>query len=306
MPTQWLSAITMDWFLLWFEGWHCSGAVLNRAGALVTMTERAEDKKPGAWSRSVHFSGSRILVWTFAPIVLLFIIVTPFHKGEWSAQSVILVVGVDALGILLLLALYNPKRFHRAGRAATGLVFLAFLAYLIDEIASGHSWHFGPRSEPSPVNALLGLVVFGVPCLRYTLVGRFGRKIVASDIDHWLTVACPHCGEEFKHHRRAMFGCTVASEKNRLRLTDFLAKLKDHHWQGAAAFSDFDAVESDVLAYAVKCGSVGVICIVRSPFELYENNELCCSENVSSEDVAEIEKLIAPTSWQGGAKDATE
>jgi len=126
--------------------------------------------------RDVLFSGSRFLFWLLAPLLLAFTVLTAVFRPRWSVGSAAAIGGLDLLAVLMILALYNPKRFQWAGRAATGLVFLAFLVYLVDEIGSGHSWHFGPHSEPSPLNALLGLLIIGVPCLRYTLVGRFGRK----------------------------------------------------------------------------------------------------------------------------------
>jgi hypothetical protein len=60
------------------------------------------------------------------------------------------------------------------GRGVTGIVFVAFLAYLADEVRSGKPWRFGSRGEETPLDALLGLIIIGLPCLRYTLVGRFG------------------------------------------------------------------------------------------------------------------------------------
>jgi hypothetical protein len=217
------------------------------------------------------FSGNRIIVWVLAPIVILFIVLTPFRQGEWSAGSVILLVGIDALGVLLLLALYKPERFYWAGRAATGLVFLAFAGYLIDEVTSGGSWHFGPRSEPSSSDALLGLLVFGVPCLRYTLVGRFGSKTQVQskemETHRWLTGQCSQCPTPFPEHDWAGFASTVASERNRERLIDFFEKVKEEHdWCAVAKFQDYDATQNDMLVFAVRCDSGGFVFIVRSPF----------------------------------------
>ena len=80
---------------------------------------------------------------------------------------------LDVLVLLLILGLYDPKRFWRAAQGATGIVFLAYLA---DEVASGKPWTPGPRTEDTPLNALRGLVVIGVPCLIYTIRGTFGKK----------------------------------------------------------------------------------------------------------------------------------
>jgi hypothetical protein len=61
-------------------------------------------------------------------------------------------------------------------RAVTALVFPFFLMYLADEIRSGKPWRRSPRYRESPLNALIGLLTIGLPCLRYTLIGRFGRE----------------------------------------------------------------------------------------------------------------------------------
>jgi hypothetical protein len=238
---------------------------------------------------------------------LLFIILTAVSTAKWSTQSIILVVGLDLLAVLLILALYSQKRFHWAGRAATSLVFLAFLAYLIDEIASGHSWHFGPRSEPSPLNALLGLVTIGLPCLRYTLLGRFGGKVETTSrtTNPWVTGPCSQCPKPLAEHDWAMFASTVASEKNMTRLTEFFEKIRTHDWHGVATFTEFDATENDVVAYAVRCESGGFVAVVRSPFELYENDELYLRENVSATEMPVIESLIPATSWHAGEPSKT-
>jgi len=251
----------------------------------------------------VLFGGGRFIFWTLAPVVLLFIIVTAVFHQPSSAQSTLVLVGVDVLGVLLVLALYNPKRFHSAGRAATALVFLAYLLYLIDEIASGHSWHFGPRSESSPLNALLGLVIIGIPCLRYTFLGRFGSKSQTcreEDLNPWLKVQCDQCSTPFSDHVRAMFASTVASEKNKARLIEFFEKVKAHDWRSVAGFTDFDATENDVLAFAVRCVSGGFVLVVRSPYELWEEDQLYLSEPVTAAEMSELESLIPATAWNVG------
>jgi hypothetical protein len=206
----------------------------------------------------------------------------------------------------MIFALYNPKRFHWAGRGATGVVFLAFLAYLIDEIASGHSWHFGHHSEPSPLNALLGILIIGVPCLRYTLIGRFGRKPEGTTMNRWLIGPCGQCPKPLTEHDWAMFASTAASERNKPRLTQFFERVKEHDWRSVATFMDFDATENDVLVYVVRCVSGGFVAVVRSPFELYESEELYLRETVTAAEIAVIESLIPSTSWHVGTPSRTE
>jgi hypothetical protein len=130
------------------------------------------------------FGGSRLLFWTLAPLLILIVVLLGFYPANRSTQATVVAIGVDSLVVLLILAMYDPKTFHWAGRAAMGLVFLVFLWYLIYEIDCGQPWRLVPHSEPSPVNALLGLLIIGLPCLHYMLYGRFGRKRKAERDDH--------------------------------------------------------------------------------------------------------------------------
>lgn len=256
----------------------------------------------------VLFGGSRFIFWILTPVLLLFLILSPFLSDHWSVESVILVAGLDVLAVLLILALYNAERFHWAGRAATGLVFLAYLAYLVDEIASGHSWRFGPHSEPTPLNALLGLLIIGVPCLRYTLLGRFGRKAEIHTEDttmhRWLTGQCNQCPKPLAEHDWAGFASTVASEQNKGRLTDFFNKVKEHDWRSVATFHDYDATQDDMLAFAVRCVSGGFVFVVRSPFELWQDDELHLREAITPAEMKEIESHIPSDSWHVGTSSA--
>ena len=119
----------------------------------------------------VLFSGSRFIFWVLSPFLLLFVFAMPFVVHEWWPWSNVLVFALDAIVVLLLLALYDVKRFWWAARGVTAIVFLSFVVYLADQIRSGKPWRFG--QEP-PLEALLGLLIVGLPSLRYTLVGRFG------------------------------------------------------------------------------------------------------------------------------------
>jgi hypothetical protein len=122
----------------------------------------------------VLFNGSRFIFWALSPILLLFVLYMTFTEDTWSATSVVLISSLDVSALLLILMLYNRKRFWWAGRGVTGIVFVAYLAYFGAELLSGKRWRLGPESETTPLNALLGLIFIGLPCLRYTIVGRFG------------------------------------------------------------------------------------------------------------------------------------
>jgi hypothetical protein len=119
----------------------------------------------------VLFSGSRIVFWAVSPFLVLFVGAMPLLVDGWWPWSSVLVFALDAIAVLLILALYDVKRFWWAARGVTAIVFLFFIVYFADEIRSGTPWRLG---DESPLEALLGLLIVGLPCLRYTLVGRFG------------------------------------------------------------------------------------------------------------------------------------
>lgn len=60
-------------------------------------------------------------------------------------------------------------------------VFAAGLAYLYSEI-SGGTFFSGSRSEPSVVNAIAFMIIFGIPGLIYALHARFGTRSRSKDL----------------------------------------------------------------------------------------------------------------------------
>ncbi len=82
------------------------------------------------------------------------------------------------IGIALILGMFNPVRFGWALRIVSGVVFVAYAAYLVAELMEGNGKLTmpGSRGEANPVNAILGLLVIGFPALMYTLSGRFTFK----------------------------------------------------------------------------------------------------------------------------------
>lgn len=132
----------------------------------------------------ILFGGSRFLFWTLAPVLVLFALAFPFLVVKWSQTTFALVVGLDAMALLLAFGLYNPRRNEWALRMVTGLVFTAYLAYVIFEALSGRPLLLtGSRGEESLRNAILGLVVIGWPCIKFTLTGFDGWQEHPNDDD---------------------------------------------------------------------------------------------------------------------------
>ena len=125
--------------------------------------------------RPEHFFTSTPFVrWTLIPALLLFAISIPVMMDQWTLGRALLVTGLSTTAVLYAGALAWPSRLRWAGRAVAGLVFVFYAIYAIDQ------WFFSeapfvlvePRSSASPRNALLGLLVIGVPSLIYALRRR--------------------------------------------------------------------------------------------------------------------------------------
>jgi hypothetical protein len=108
-------------------------------------------------------------------ILVFFALTFPFLVVQWSQMTVALVVGLEAIALLLVIGLYNPRRNEWALRMITGLVFAGYVAYLVLEVRSGRPLLLtGSSGEESLRNAVLGLLLIGWPCIKFTLTGFDG------------------------------------------------------------------------------------------------------------------------------------
>jgi hypothetical protein len=150
-----------------------------------------------------------------------------------------------------------------------------------------------------PTPLLLVSVFFLIVVVSY-LKNRFDKPGATggdAGIDRYLVGPCPQCGSLLEGHDWAMFACTVASQANDIRVKEFLEKAKARDWQGLRSFSDWEGDQNDLEAYVVRCSSGGVVLIILDPFELFDCEQLYMRENVSADEMLEIQKKLRPTSW---------
>jgi hypothetical protein len=125
------------------------------------------------------FGGSRFIFWVLTPFIIIFMIVMtiiiPLVNPKLNSIQIVLIAFFWITGISLIIGLFNPERYSWAFRIVTAMIFLLFLGYTVYEL-----WqHKGilpllkARSEDSPINALLGLIIVGFPSLAYTVFGKF-------------------------------------------------------------------------------------------------------------------------------------
>lgn len=130
------------------------------------------------------FSGSRFIFWAIAPILLISGLTLPFLLGDWNPTKIIVCATWCACSLLAIPALYDARKFWWAARSVTGLIVLAYGWYIVDEFFfSDHDFGLiGPTSDSSPRNAIWGFLVIGLPCLWYTIFGRFS---LSPENDSW-------------------------------------------------------------------------------------------------------------------------
>jgi hypothetical protein len=128
-------------------------------------------------SLRVLFRGSRFIFWALAPVLILGALVLSASVDYSSPIRLSVVVFADSIALLLVLGLHNPRRNQWALRCVTGLVFAAYMAYLVEEIREGKPLRLvGTRAQESLRNAILGLIVIGWPCIKFTLMGLDGWR----------------------------------------------------------------------------------------------------------------------------------
>ena len=126
------------------------------------------------------FGGSRFIRWALVPPVVLTMI-TLAHAELVAPQRPLVSLVVQVPLALLFVALVAPSRGRWAARALGGIVFVAYCVYFVHRVVThpGSLRWPSSRAESSAGNALMGLIVIGVPALSLALFG--GRRDAAPE-----------------------------------------------------------------------------------------------------------------------------
>ena len=122
----------------------------------------------------------------FFAFVFACILEEPFKAGR--LVGVILGLGLVVTCLAGVLALWGVKH---AGRVVTGFVALCYGYYLADEVVIQFAERdpSGERSDSNLIGAVLGCLFIGLPCLVYTILGRFTpwKELEAGDEFEWMS-----------------------------------------------------------------------------------------------------------------------
>ena len=115
---------------------------------------------------------SRFMFYCTAPFLLTFLVLMPFLVRPAESGGWVVLVACEILALLVLLGLFDGRRFWWCWRGVGALVFTAYVAYLVAMVLAGEWVGDGRRSSTSAVNAAIGLVIFGLPGLWFAVYGR--------------------------------------------------------------------------------------------------------------------------------------
>ena len=110
------------------------------------------------------FGGSGFVRWSLTPFVLLFAILMPVMVEDWTLKMIAMMGGMELMCLALLGGFWLPTR---------AFVFLAYASYVLFEFFLSNGRPRNGGSGATPLNALLGFVVIGLPSLWFALRGRF-------------------------------------------------------------------------------------------------------------------------------------
>lgn len=120
---------------------------------------------------------SPVVRWLLSPFLIIFEAV--FFIPLFDAMSEGRQVGVIATSLAIILCFCGALALWGVpyiGRVVTAIITFSSGYYLVDECFINFSGDWGwsrSRSSTTPINSIVAFFVFGLPCLIYTILGRF-------------------------------------------------------------------------------------------------------------------------------------
>ena len=195
---------------------------------------------------------SGFVKWSLSPVLILFAVLFSYQSKacleEGNSAGLVIGGALVVLCIAGLLALWGVKH---AGRIVTGVIGGGYAAYLIHECFVDFDGEWGwrsRRSESTPVNSILGFIIIGLPCLIYTIFGRFTIRRAADDVKYeiLLLIVAPDDGKfgspEFRRRLRDLAHAISDRVCDGIE-SDYSGESEDEEMQASLEFWARDAEE---------------------------------------------------------------
>jgi hypothetical protein len=118
---------------------------------------------------------SRGARWTLGSFALLFAAIFVYSEQNAPSKAPLLVYVLAGFCVLIAVACFSRALRGPAVRIIGFMVFLAYAAYLAYELLREPAKSYQGRAEPHWLNALLGLIVFGLPGLYVAIRGKYPK-----------------------------------------------------------------------------------------------------------------------------------
>ena len=122
------------------------------------------------------FGGSRFVRWSLTPFLMLTALLMPLASQKTETSGMLILIGLEVVLVALLAGLWLPATLGRwCFRLVTAVVFSACLAFMIAGFYISRQSSTTRRrvDKESPYKGVPAFVFIGLPCLWYTLKGRF-------------------------------------------------------------------------------------------------------------------------------------
>jgi hypothetical protein len=114
-----------------------------------------------------------------------------------------------------------------------------------------------------------------------------------------LLPSCSVCKAAIDSHHFAVVGTTVIGDPEEPRVTQFLRHVKRREWSDLRRFKDWQADRDNLPTYSISCpNGGGMVVVVRSPFELYDSDEVYLQETITPDEQRLISEAVPPGEWQ--------
>jgi hypothetical protein len=120
---------------------------------------------------------------------------------------------------------------------------------------------------------------------------------MSSDLPQLQT--CPICGKELRGHRYALLASVVDNARDRSRVDKFLNDIKTRTWSEVLRLEEWQGDSDVILLYAIKCSSsILALILVRSPFELYDDDHVVWIETLTTEESSTLNAATERRNWK--------
>jgi hypothetical protein len=111
---------------------------------------------------------------------------------------------------------------------------------------------------------------------------------------------CPHCKRGLIGHFYSLLASDVVERKDvKVGLIAFFESLKQHDWPKLFSFQRWEGLSDNVELYGILCGTDSVVLVVvRSPFELYDSDEILAIEALHQDDSKALLRLAKDKNWK--------